>query len=143
MTIIWIFVAVLLLALEAVTVQLVSIWFAVGAVLATIPAQLGASFPIQMLIFVLGSIITLVIGRPLIRKKLTVKNPEKTNLDATVGKTAVVVQTIEPNSSKGRVFVDGLSWQAKSKENNFIQEGSKVVIERIVGVTAVVSIEDQ
>ena len=139
MTVFWIIIAVLLFILEAITVQLVSIWFAVGAVLATFPALFGWEFPIQMAVFVAGSIVTLLIGRPIIRKKLTIQKPEKTNLDATVGKTAVVTKPIGVEVDTGRIYVDGLSWQAKSKEGIPIEEGQKVTIEEIVGVTAIVS----
>lgn len=139
MTLIWVFVAVLFLILEAITVQLVSIWFAIGAFCAVVPAYLDLDLTVQLAVFIGGSILTLILGRPFLMKKRK-KEPEKTNLDATVGKIAVVTEPIEPKLGKGRIYVDGLSWQARSTDKVPIEKGREVRIEKITGVTAMVSL---
>lgn len=143
MALIWVFVAVLLLVVEAITVQLVSIWFAIGAFLAVIPVYMNLDFTWQLAVFVAGSFLTLLIGRPIIMKMFKKKQPVKTNLDATVGKVGVVIDTIDPQLNKGRIFVDGLAWKARSRDKNTIAKGRKVRIERISGVTALVSVVNE
>ena len=49
---IWLAVALVMLIIEAATVQMVSIWFCLGAVAAAIAAILGGSIPVQIVVFV-------------------------------------------------------------------------------------------
>ena len=64
--IIWAAVIVLFGVFEAVTAQLVSIWFVIGAVAALISALLGATVTVQVIIFFAVSVLALVITRPLV-----------------------------------------------------------------------------
>lgn len=57
---IWIVGIIAFVVLEAVTYQLVSIWFAVGAVGGLIAEILGARFNIQMSVFLAISVILLL-----------------------------------------------------------------------------------
>ena len=63
----WLAATILMFILEAVTVNLVSVWFALGALGALIAALLGAHLWLQIVIFFLVTILTLILTRPLVK----------------------------------------------------------------------------
>lgn len=66
--------------LEGITFQLVSIWFVFGSLAAFIASLLGASVAVQVIIWLVVSVLALAITRPLVKKKLTAKI-QPTNAD--------------------------------------------------------------
>ena len=64
MSFFWLIAMVLFGVLEAVTVGLTSIWFAVGALAALIAASLGAFALVQVIVFLVVSFVTLLLVRP-------------------------------------------------------------------------------
>lgn len=137
MVIMWLGLAVVLAVIEALTVSLITIWVAFGALGATIAAALGASEVVQMMIFIILSALLLIATRPLARKLLSGKG-EATNADRLIGATGKVVETIDSVENKGQIKVDGKVWSAKTNDGTTIEEGEIVEIESISGVKAVV-----
>lgn len=135
--IIWAAAIILFGVFEGITVQLVSIWFMLGAITALVAALLGVSFPIQILIFVAVTILALVITRPLVKKYI---HPKKvhTNADKVIGQIGIVTAQIDNVSAEGQVKVDGKEWTARAVNNEIIPEGEKVIIEKIEGVKLIV-----
>ena len=70
MPVFWLALFVILGILEAVTTQLVTIWFAVGALFALGAAAFHAPIWLQCVLFVLVSVCALVLTRPIVRKHL-------------------------------------------------------------------------
>ena len=91
MPFVWLLMAVLLGILEAATIQLVAIWFAIGSVAAVPAALMGLSFFWQVVVFLAVSLFCLVLTRPLMKKFLRVR-PTRTNADSLVGMIGVVVE---------------------------------------------------
>ena len=135
---VWLIAAGLLLALEGVTTQLVSIWFAVGALVAAIPAFFGAAFWVQLLVFLASSILFLYFIRPVLRQKIMVKK-QPTNADMVVGATGLVLEEIDNLRLTGRVSANGLDWTARSESGVVIPARSQVRVERIEGVKIIVT----
>ena len=133
----WLAAAIILAIVEANTVQLVSIWFAAGALAAMVPAILGLSFTVQFAVFTVVSILTLAVTRPFVRKKLTVQKVE-TNSRALIGKVGKVIQPIDNLMSQGRVAVDEIDWSARSEDGKPIPAGEEVLIKEIQGVKLIV-----
>ena len=130
--ILWLIVIVAMVVLEAVTYQLVAIWFALGGIFALFAAVAGLwGFQGQLTLFAVVSLLALIATRPLIRKLLKVKKTP-TNADQIIGQEAVVVQAISP-LKKGRVHVSGLDWSAAAEEE--IPVDAVVEILAIEGVT--------
>ncbi|MFQ8958204.1 MAG: NfeD family protein [Eubacterium sp.] len=73
MYIVWICAAVLFGIFEALTVQLVSVWFVIGAVAALVSSLAGAELYVQIIVFIAVSVLMLLITRPLVKKKFVVK----------------------------------------------------------------------
>ncbi len=133
----WFIAFVILLVIELVTVNLVTIWFAIGAVAAIIATIFTDSVLIQSIVFVVVSVIALLITKPLI-KKFKGFEVEPTNSDRVIGKIGEVTQKIGKNKY-GEVKVYGNTWTASSKQ--VINVGERVKVLSIDGVKLVVEKE--
>lgn len=138
MTTFWIIAMVVFLVIEAVTVGIVSVWFAIGALFAMVTAMLGANLWVQMTVFLVVSAIALYFTRPLVKKFVNNK-VEPTNADMLIGKECRVVETIDNLSGTGAVYVDGKTWTARTVDEEIIPKGQLVKAERIEGVKLIVS----
>ena len=136
-TVIWIAVLIGGVAIEVATLNLVSIWFAVGGLAAFIALSLGASFLVQLIVFAVVSAVMLCLIRPLTTDILKPKGA-KTNSDRIIGETAIVTEQISNASNKGQIKISGQIWSAKSDDGNIINEGETVKIIAISGVKAIV-----
>lgn len=127
----------MLVIIEAATVGLTTIWFAIGAFIAFILSLIGFPLPIQIAVFVAVSIVLLIFTRPICVDKLNI-GTEKTNTEALIGRIAVVEKEIHP-MQVGQVSLNGLMWSAVCPENLLIVKGTHVKIKEIQGVKLVVS----
>lgn len=136
--VLWLILAAICGIIEAITLGLTTIWFAGGAVAASIAAMAGFSLVVQVIAFLVISVLLIYFTRPIARKKLKIGS-EKTNVNALVGKEALVTETIEPLHT-GQAKVDGLTWSAAASDEHItIQKGTTVVINDIEGVKLIVS----
>lgn len=137
MTIIWVVAIIVFILIEAATLGLTTIWFAGGALAALITACLGGSVLLQIAVFLIVTCILLVFTRKIFVEKLKM-GTEKTNIDALVGKKAMVTATIKP-FEPGVVTVGAQPWTAIALEDSIvIENGTEVEIVEIQGVKAVV-----
>lgn len=134
----WIIAAVVFGVIEGATVALITVWFAIGAVAAAVAAQLGASVPVQVSVFVVASAILLCVTRPVL-KKISVSKPQRTNADRLIGCEALVISPIDGINGAGQVKIAGQVWSAVSENNRPIAEGEMVTVLRISGVKLVVT----
>ena len=134
---IWLLVAIIFGVIEAATVQLMSIWFAVGAVAAMAAALLGAGVWLQFVVFLVVALLVLAFTRPLVKKVLKVGRVH-TNADSVVGRIAAVTVEIAGPDEVGRVLVDGQDWAAVSEDGTPIPKGERVLVKAIEGVKLVV-----
>lgn len=135
-TLMWTVVLLISVIIEAITIDLVSIWFGVGAVAALICEALGLSQVLQVVIFAIVSVICIIISRPLAKKYLR-GNTIKTNLDRVIGKHCLVTETITADT-KGEVKVMGTLWSAVSLDNIKIEAGQYAEVVSIEGAHVVV-----
>lgn len=133
----WFIAFVILLIIELVTINLVTIWFAAGAVAAMISTIFTDSLFIQSLIFLGVSFLSLLVTKPFL-SKFKKFDIEATNLDRVIGKTGEVVKKIGTNQY-GEVKIFGNVWTASSKKS--IEVGSKVKVLAIEGVKLIVEEE--
>ena len=138
-TIIWIAAVIIFGVTEAVTAGLVSIWFVLGAVAGLITAVLGGSIWLQVVLFFIVSIATLVATRPLVRK-LSKKGQVATNADRVLGGTARVTETIDNTIPTGEVYIDGKTWTARSQSGAVIAAEKLVTVIRMEGVKLYVDV---
>lgn len=141
-TIFWLILFVVLLIIEILTLGLTTIWFAGGALVAFILAFVGFDLPVQIIVFLLVSILLLVLTRPVAIKFFN-KERQKTNAESLIGQKAVVIEKIDTLHGVGRAEVNGMEWSAKADEaGQIIEAGEIVVIEGIQGVKLIVKKEE-
>ena len=131
MNYIWFGIMIFALIAEALTVQMVAIWFAPSAILALICNLLGAPLWLQITIFIAFTAFCVWVLYGKLRKNID-NNCEKTNIDAIIGAEAVVEEDIDEKGS-GRVKIKGVSWKAQSDVP--ASSGEMVKVVSIDGVT--------
>ena len=134
--IIWLGLMIAFLAMEAVTVKLISIWFAAGALVSMIVSILGGALWLQFLVFFTVSIVLFAMLWPVVKKRLKPKLVP-TNADALVGRVCAVVEDIDPLEG-GRVKLGDVTWSARTEDGTRISAGTQVKILKIQGAKAYV-----
>ncbi|WP_251317244.1 NfeD family protein [Flintibacter muris] len=124
---------------EAITVGLVSVWFAVGALAGLFAAALGAGLWLQITVFLGVSALALALFKPLSGKFLRPKL-SATNADRVIGASALVTETIDNSQAQGQVKVKGQVWSARSDQDVVIPAGRNVRVLRIEGVKVIVEL---
>ncbi len=137
----WLAFLVLMLAGEAATLGLTSIWFAGGALAAFVCAMAGTDLLVQLIVFCAVSGLLLLTMRPAASKWLN-KDRIRTNAGSLIGKTAVVTEKIDNLAGTGEVQVRGQEWTARTEQEGVqIPEGAHVKIQKISGVKLIVKEE--
>ena len=138
LAVLWLAVLLLFLSLEAATVNLVSVWFAGGALAAMIAALCGAKFLFQLLLFVAVSAVLLLALYPVAKKLVKGRKRTKTNADRILDLPAIVTEPIDNLKGTGAIKVDGKIWSARSQDDTCFCPGETVRITKIEGVRAIV-----
>ena len=132
----WLALFVVFLIVEAGTVALVSIWFALGALAALVSCALGAEMWLQITVFLVVSLVLLAVLWKKVRGKAL---RTRTNVDSVIGAEGYVTEAIDNLSYTGRVKLGGITWAARSTSGAGIPVGTPVKVERIEGVKVFVS----
>ena len=130
MTLFWLILFIILALFELATTNLVSIWFAIGALITTFVSLINDNLMLNLAVFTISSLILLILTKKFVKK---IKNKEivPTNLDLVIGKIRTVTEDILKDEI-GEVKVLGKKWSAYS--NKEIKKDSKVKILSINGV---------
>ena len=126
----WMIIFLVLVFVELITINLVTIWFAVGALASFILTYFVDDAMIQIGVFIVVSIISLILTRKIV-DKIKGGKTIATNSDRVIGKIGIVTEKVT-KLEPGEVKVDGKKWTAVSSKD--INEGSKVEILSIDGV---------
>jgi membrane protein implicated in regulation of membrane protease activity len=111
---------------------------AVAAALAALAALLGAGLAVQLIVFTLASIGTLLFLRPIARRHLHTPAQIRTGTAALIGEPAVVLERVDRDG--GQVKLAGETWTARSyDEDEVLGPGARVQVMEIRGATALVS----
>ena len=137
MVIVWGVVAAVALLFEIVTIgTMTSIWFTVGALLALVLALLKLSTTIQLLVFIVVSIASFIIIRPMAANYLR-GNIVATNYDSLIGTTVKVSKDITADAW-GEVVSSGMTWSAVEVNGKTVEAGSHVKVLAIEGAKLIV-----
>lgn len=136
--VIWAVAAVLLAVGELVTPGLFFLGpVALAAVVTAVVAAAGASAAAQLIVFIVGSVASLAILRPIAKAHLHMPALVRTGAAALEGRKALVVQRVDANG--GRVRIGGEEWSARAfMDDEVIEEGARVEVVKIEGATALV-----
>lgn len=141
MSMIWLALFVVFLAIEGMTASLTSVWFAGGAVAGLLVQVLGGGWKVQLTVFTIVSLILLVLIRPL-ASRLVKSKQTPTNADSFSGRHAVVRERIDNREDTGKAVLAGETWLARAaKEGETFEPGEIVVITGISGAKLLVAAE--
>ncbi|MGL4799023.1 MAG: NfeD family protein [Cellulosilyticaceae bacterium] len=116
------------------------IWFAIGSIAALLTSFLTDSTLIQLIVFVVVSTVLLLTLTKRFAKRFAKHDTTPTNIDALIGKQALVTQAINTSPGEtGLVKLDGEIWTACAVEQDLIPNGTSVVIREVRGVRLIVS----
>jgi membrane protein implicated in regulation of membrane protease activity len=137
----WVIWAIAALALAVGEIFTPGLFFlgpvALAALVAAIVAALGAGAVVQLIVFIVGSIASVALIRPIAKAHLRVPSQLRTGTAALTGTKAVVLQRVDVNG--GRVKIGGEEWSARAyMEGEVYEPGSRVEVVKIEGATALV-----
>ncbi|WP_127126159.1 NfeD family protein [Georgenia sp. SYP-B2076] len=134
----WLGAALVLGVVELLTVDLIFLMFAGGALAGVAVALLGAPPWMQALVFAGVSMVLLLGVRPWAKRMLERSTPEtRTNVDAQIGREATVLMDVTDRA--GRIKLVGEVWTARAAHpGTVLPVGTTVRVVRIDGATAVV-----
>lgn len=132
---IWFFLGFILLLGELAIPAFIVIFFGVGAWVTAISVFIGVAshINIQLTIFLITSILTLVLFRKKIQCSKKRKFHEKNDGSNRIGQHGVVVEDIKPHLSSGRIELNGTHWQAMS--DVLITKGTEVEVVDQINLT--------
>lgn len=138
-TYMWLAIMIVFIIIELATVGLTTIWFAGGALIATIVSCVGGPFWLQVVFFFAVSIVLLYFTRPLVMKYIN-NNHAKTNYEGVIGKVVRITEKVDNIAATGTARVNGQDWTVRSKEDEVtIEAGSLAKVEEIEGVKLIVT----
>lgn len=139
---IWFIIAAIFIVAEMFTTGFVLMWFGVGAIAAGLLALTGlVGLPLQIAVFLIVSVVLAVASRTIFERFLpgSPGSGLKTGIDALPGRIGVVVETSTGPTREGAVRVFGSTWRAfPVHEDESLEQGEKVVVERVEGATVYV-----
>lgn len=123
---VWALIALICLILELTNGDFFIMCFAIGAVCAAIASVFTDSLTIQILVFAIGSLLSIFFVRPTALKCLHKGEDSRlSNAEALIGREGKVSEAIVPDGY-GRVLIDGDDWKACSADGQPIEQGAKV-----------------
>lgn len=133
----WLALAIVLGAIEASTANLITVWFAVSALVTAVLAALGVNGAVLSVVFVVLAAILVIATRPLTKRFLN-KKAVATNADRIISATGTVIVDVDPVENAGQVKVMGQIWSAKTADGAPLEAGTAVRIVALEGVRVVV-----
>jgi membrane protein implicated in regulation of membrane protease activity len=138
----WVVAALVLGLVEIVTVDLIFVMLAVGALSGAATALVTDSLGAQVLVAAAVSLLLLVAVRPVALRHLRQPIESRTGTAALVGRTALVLERVDAHD--GRVKIGGEVWSARSYDPSYVLEpGTSAEVLRIDGAHAVVYPSEQ
>lgn len=128
---IWIAVIIFALIVEGMTAGLTSLWFVPAAAVAIVLELFKVPQAIQILVFLVSSLVLLVCFRKLSKKSRHIA----TNVtDMVIGGIATVTERIDPSAETGEVKIYGKRWSARLEDDGTAEIGERLEVLRISGV---------
>lgn len=137
MEVLWIIAVVFFALVEAFTIGMVSIWFAVGALIAFVLALFDVSVILQIATFILVSVISFLLLRKVALKSVTGSRTQ-TDIGRIIGKEVIITKTVDNLKNTGSAKINDVEWRVQSATGEIIDEGKIATVEKIEGVKLIV-----
>lgn len=136
MTLVWVIIAAVALAIELVATHFILLFVALAALITAGGAALSLPVGYQVTLFCVSAVLfPLLLRRPLLRRFSGEGVPSR--IDALYGAEAEVTEAIDPVLGTGRVTADGQDWAARSSSS--LKAGTRV---RVTGADGIVLLVD-
>ena len=136
--VIWLVLIIAFTCIELSTVTLTSIWFAAGALAALLVAMFNGGIGVQLVVFLIVSLVCLFLTRPWAKTFLNTKKVS-TNADRAVGEEVRVAERVSNLDRTGKATVLGQEWTVRTEDDDtIIEKGELVRVVRISGVKLIV-----
>jgi membrane protein implicated in regulation of membrane protease activity len=127
----WVAFAILAGIVELATPHFGFLFVAVAALVAAVAGGLGWGAAVQLIVFAVALVLSLVLLRPSLTARLRSRGvPSRT--DTLIGRAAIVTQDIDSTLGTGRINVGGEDWAARSGER--LPEGTRVRVAAADGI---------
>lgn len=137
MLVMWIIICLAAILIELLTpTALLTIWFAGGSIIALILEICNCSVFIQVVAFLVVSLVMMLVVRPVATRYLR-GNVVPTNADRVIGAIGRVTKPIEADSW-GEVYVNSTYWSAVEVNNHVVEKGKQVKVLAIEGAKLIV-----
>ena len=134
----WFMLLFIFLVAELLTMNLTSVWFCIGALASMLLAALGSPLAIQVIVFILVSVLMLLFTKPFVHKVLPTKF-QATNMDRIIDSFCIVIEEINNLKNTGFIKFEGKEFRARTLDENLtVSKGEKVIARKIEGVTVYV-----
>jgi membrane protein implicated in regulation of membrane protease activity len=136
---VWVVIAIALAVGEVLTPGLFFLGpVALAAGAAALASLLGAGAIGSLIVFIVGSLASLLILRPIARRHVRMPAISRTGTDALIGRKALVTRKVDAHG--GRVRIGGEEWSARAYlDGQVLDEGASVDVIQIEGATALVA----
>lgn len=123
---IWLGVALVMAIAEIVSLSLITMWFVIGALVAFAANLLGADLAVQLIVFLVVSVLCLLLLRPVFIKY---RKHGEASEPCVIGSNGVVTEDIDNEAMVGRVELpDHMTWAARSSDGLPISAGEAVLV---------------
>ena len=137
MPIVWIGFAIFMLLCEGFTTQLVSIWFVLGSVCAAITTIFTSDITIQSAVFLVVSLVSLIVTRPLVKRFKKRNKTTGTNAERHIGQVGFMLTDLTDIDETAQAKVGAETWTVKSDKAP-LSKGTKIKVLAIEGVKLIV-----
>jgi membrane protein implicated in regulation of membrane protease activity len=136
--VIWAVIAAALAGGEVLTLGFFLGLMALGAAVAAVAAAAGASVELEVALFVITSVASIALIRPIALRHLKTPARLRSGTAALVGARAVVLERVD--ADHGQVKIGGEVWTARPyDEDDVFEPGVRVDVMKIDGATALVA----
>ena len=139
--IVWLVLILLFVTIEMLSLEFTFLMLAIGSAIGLLSGPLGVPWWGQFLIGAAASVLLLLLVRPsLLRRLRKGEDPAKSNVDALLGATGRVVQTVSGHGGQVKL-ANGELWTASVAPDSTatsLEPGTQVQVQAIHGATAVV-----
>ena len=132
MWIVWLVLLVVMIIIEALGPALVSVWFAIGALVSMIVSFIpNVPWWVEVIVFFVISLVSFFAFRPLLKKRMK-RDVIQSNVDSLVGKNGKVIEEIAPMDG-GEIRLNDVIWRAHSVDDKLIERDAIVEVVSISG----------
>jgi len=131
----WILASIVFFLLEIFVPSFIMASIGIGCIAALLGAAISAPFPVQLVLFIVGTIAGFVSVKPFMKKYAYNKKVLQTNASGLIGRTGKVKEEINEKLGTGAVAIDGDLWSSVPAKNEIIKVGEKV---KVVNLSSII-----